>query len=180
MRSCRFANFTMDARVSPVSLPIKCACLDSKKYVSLDFSSLTETCQTTDATISSSCGNWRDHISKKASIFKSTPFASYRLFLVQNWATICSWKVQYIPAWIGRCLWVQKLVITILCATFKHIRNKLYEFTLMITKICMEKYIDLVRNIDPWIPKQQIKDPYFQQLLQLWRVDHIKFWWWLW
>ena len=119
-------------------------------------------------------------ISKKASIFKSPPFASYRFFLVQNWATICSWKVQYIPAWIGRCLWVQKLVITILCATFKHIRNKLYEFTLMITKICMEKYIDLVRNIDPWIPKQQIKDPYFQQLLQLWRVDHIKFWWWLW
>lgn len=34
LKSCWFANFTVDARVSPVFLPNKCACLDSKKYVS--------------------------------------------------------------------------------------------------------------------------------------------------
>ena len=34
LKSFRFANFTMYARVSPVFLPNRCAYLDSKKYVS--------------------------------------------------------------------------------------------------------------------------------------------------
>ena len=123
LKSCRFANFTMYARVSPVFLPNRIVHVLIAKSTSqpLDFSSLTETCQTTDAKFSSSCGNWRDHKNQqKGKYFKSTPFASYRLFLVQNWATICFWKVQYIPVWIGGCLWVQRLVITILCATLAY------------------------------------------------------------
>ena len=73
----------------------------------LDFSSLTENCQTTDAAVFVRM-YWQKRSQKSAKrqvyeLFKSTAFASYRMFLVQI-TTICFRKVHYmyIPAWIAR------------------------------------------------------------------------------
>ena len=123
------ADFTQDARVSPMFPPNKCA--NTRKSTShctcWKFSSLTENCQTTDAAISVRLFLTEKIIknSKEESIFKSTTFASYRIFLVQiTTCTISFEKVQYIPAWIAREFkrWS--------CAPHEHITNGLYEFTL--------------------------------------------------
>ena len=59
LESCRL----LILQWTPETLLNKCACRDTGKstYQLLDFSSLTKNCQTTNATILSSCGNWKDH-----------------------------------------------------------------------------------------------------------------------
>ena len=120
MKSCRFANFTMDARVSPVFLPNKCACLDSKKHVS---------------TIGFFLTNWklsnnrcqifiqlwelkRSQKSAKRQVFQKYSFCLIQIILFSELSYHLFLKSAVHSSM--NCLWVQKLVITILCATLAY------------------------------------------------------------
>ena len=87
----------------------------------LDFSSLTESCQTTDAKFSSSCGNCMKRSQKKSA--KRQVFQKYSFCLIQ---IILGSELSYhlfLKSAVHssmNCLWVQKLVITILCATLAY------------------------------------------------------------
>ena len=101
------ADFTMDAGVSRVFLPNKCASRDTRKSTSqlLDFPHWLKIVKQPMSQFSSSWGNWKDFKNqqkgKLSTCLKVLLLPRMEYSCSDNYHLICFVKVQYLPTWIA-------------------------------------------------------------------------------